>query len=992
MVTLFQSHFIFVPDFSHRRPRISQFYQILSDFLNPELGRQSGQIFLNYQFQLPVQVLKSGFKAVAQDSAFSASGFTLVNADSLGSDRESFLLYISVLLPVIASSIITALTILFILDKVTDHRILMFQTCIEGERLSRIELFYDLAQVPYALKNHVSELVQAAPASAHLQSKFKADLLKVFSLFEITERKPMPEYIRWACKVRATPFSWKNLVKNSFLQFFALSSPNDYQLASSDDPDADVLANTGAKESFKRYLFKSIETKYARKVGFTQVALEHSRVRAASIKPETHVQPGKSKKQIKDDEESARLEELAAFKKSQFIDIDFGEINDANMHITATFEKKNEDFVLRTPKPTSGVRQIYDYVVVRSSSFPCDPRFGYCIRNVAEFSDHFEFDLYSLDDFKKLIVSAPDVERTTKTLPSGGVILKFEDPYMIDDTFIDYAFSSSAFDFDNLVASHKRIYVENTNFSSSHSPPGRFTKMLASCFRFITRKPSPKSEEVELTKMGEGSVTFSTPTFSNDETIYWNPFKDRIFLTVAAIFYESVESYRAIVMSTGVESFFDMLTVNGSLNLKKWKMLGSIDEIMKEHYLKHDPELKTDPEPRIPAVFEAAEFNTDDTNGKIEMTKITCDPTRIEQLLHGAHGSSGKFHADFSLHGPAYSSKDAIRLSGSKLELTKYIQIVGNAQKRFKETTQWQPFQPGCTFEIKWDRSKPETATCIVSKTPSSTVSKTPSPIVSKTPSPTVSETPSSTVSKTPSSTTEITKPEEYRCTVVDDTFRSPPEIKLEFADGGGKKDAHNCHMHVQCFQALQHKVESLTSIDDSDSSNTNMTMYSHQLLDAYKPKGKGALISPFLHSVVCGGAACPMLFFFLFWGYNAMNTYMIHPVWTPAAYAIIVALFYGGIVVMYFLFVYLDFPCKLTICYHATLVLCNLVGQICSTARLLFLTRSIISSSAPLQEPGSVFPDVFLHAFVTLLPAGLQICDACFTLFLALLSWLTPQ
>ena len=107
------------------------------------------------------------------------------------------------------------------------------------------------------------------------------------------------------------------------------------------------------------------------------------------------------------------------------------------------------------------------------------------------------------------------------------------------------------------------------------------------------------------------------------------------------------------------------------------------------------------------------------------------------------------------------------------------------------------------------------------------------------------------------------------------------------------------------------------------------------------------------------------MLFFFLFWGYNSMNTYMIHPVWTPAAYAIIVALFYGGIVVMYFLIVYLDFPCKLTTCYIATFVICNLVGQIFSTARLLYLTRSIISSSALLREPGSVFFSRFVFACI---------------------------
>ena len=102
-----------------------------------------------------------------------------------------------------------------------------------------------------------------------------------------------------------------------------------------------------------------------------------------------------------------------------------------------------------------------------------------------------------------------------------------------------------------------------------------------------------------------------------------------------------------------------------------------------------------------------------------------------------------------------------------------------------------------------------------------------------------------------------------------------------------------------------------MASSDDFEASNTNMDLYAHQLLDAYKPKGKVALVSPFLHAVVCGGAACPMLFLFMFWAYNASNTYLIHPMWTPAAYAIIVALVYGVIVVSYFLIVYLDFPCE---------------------------------------------------------------------------------
>ena len=873
-------------------------YQILSDFFSPELSRESGQIYLNYQFQTPLMIVKSGFNAVAQESAFSTSGYTLVNADQLGSDRESFLLYVSILLPAIASVVIAALVILFILDKVTDHRILMFLTTVEGERLSRIEVFSDLAKVPYALKNHVSELVQAAPASAHLQSKFKADLLKVFALFEIKERRPMPDYIRWACKVRSTPFSWKNTITNSLRQLLAVSAPAGFSRLPNDESDPDILANTGVKESFKRYLFKSVETKYSRKVGFTQTALEQSLLPSKdnAADPKKNLENFKTKMFINYSESVAedtkneystqphgkvRAGELPNFVKVQ-VTVMKAKTTDEDAKRT----KKSVDHVLRTSDNEKISGCMFDYVVVRSRDFPCDPRFGYCIRNVKKCqatkakgsqgpdATYFTFDLYSLDDFKKLDLSKAEGKEIT---------LRFDDPYVIDDKFIDYAFSSNAFDVESLTAALKRVYDEKWESDAPARPPGCIARLFGSCLKQPAAVISKAMNEFDSSD-GSERHTFGSPTFSKNEIIEWNPFKDRVILTVAAIFFESVESYRAIVGSTGVESFLDMLIVNGSLNLKKWKMLGSIDEIMDEHH-KHKNASLGWQQSRIPAFFHP-KLAVDNRKSTLKTRQISCLRSDVEKKVKGGLGNV-ELHGDFSLHGPAYSSKDALRLTGSYEGFSSSINIASDSQYRFSESIEWQPFQPGCSFELKWKHEHKQPTFLVTKKMIhfKEDTDKKGEPI-------------------------EPIKPAETRCIVVDDTIRKDtPEIKLELV--GEEIPVPNCHLHVQCFQALQNKVESMASSDDFEASNTNMDLYAHQLLDAYKPKGKVALVSPFLHAVVCGGAAVPMLFLFMFWAYNASNTYLIHPMWTPAAYAIIVALVYGVIVVSYFLIVYLDFPCE---------------------------------------------------------------------------------
>jgi hypothetical protein len=310
----------------------------------------------------------------------------------------------------------------------------------------------------------------------------------------------------------------------------------------------------------------------------------------------------------------------------------------------------------------------------------------------------------------------------------------------------------------------------------------------------------------------DGACTFGAPVFQSDEVLKWNPFRDRIILTTAAIFFEGVESYRAITSSTGVESFFDLLIVNGSNNLRKWKLLGSIDEIMNDFHKHHKGS-------RIPAVFEPH----DAAGFVIRCSKIDVTST----LSRVALNSSGA--SDFSLHGPAVSSKDSIQLTGSNDAFHQSI-VVNSSKKSFSEKLEWLPFQPGCVFQMRW-----------------------------------------SSLQNKENGTTFSMADNKNSITVSGDT-RSVPDITVKFVEG--ELDEPNCHLHTQCFQALQKKVEEITTGEsDGKADASGRILYAHQYLDAYKPKGKAALISPFFHSVIALAAVIPTLAFFVLLGWSQITS-----------------------------------------------------------------------------------------------------------------------
>jgi hypothetical protein len=886
------------------RPRISQFYLILSDFLAPEIGRFATPLYLFFQNQTPVNIVKTSFDPVSTGPTKEQSGFILSTQSTLSSSAQSTaLLLLSCILPVLSATVVVVAAVFVIVDKIADYRKSIFLSTVEGERLSRLVDFADLAQVPFALKTHVSELVKSAPASAHLQSKFKADLLKIMSLFEIQERKPMPEYSCWYTKVRQTPFTLKNTILISLRQLFSLSSAeNEYeQVPTSDDPNlqSEPLKSAGVQESFKTYLFKNVHKKFVRKVSFSSTALEQSFKEYLS-EPTT----SETKNEV--------LNQLNQFKSEKHIDFVLHQIKATVVDDGGDDKKKVFSCVFEAEDDTSEMKsRIHDYVIVKCQGFPqgfpFDPRFGYCIRNVKEVIvkevRKKTFDLISLDNFQILEMPPSFVGAPFE------VNLTFEDPYTLDDQFLQYAFNEDAFEHAKLVSSFNRIYNETfVSFKSkSRSSPGFF----ANCFQCCDKSAMDNDESkkrlatessysgshgsdsaVEMNSVDksskQGACIFGAPVFRSNETLKWNPFRDRIILATTAIFFESVESFRQICSSTGVESFFDLLIVNGSKNLKKWKSLGSIDYIMNKFHRKKafnkDSQESQDTERnvRIPAFFEG----TEDSHKKV-VWKLHCQKKNIEDHFK----PDDKFpRLDFSLHGPAVSSKDAVQFDTmSPFEKIK----VSVDQKTFRENIAWQPFQPGCIFHMEWPSSL-------------KTIHGTPS---------------GSNKSQGEESPNTVTS------FIVSDGTRTVPEIEFQFdpvesvevqnggtnpdkAEKADKKLYQKCHMHMQCFHALQQRVEEIESAEDEDGPDgSNADLYAHQFLDAYKPKGKNAIISPFLHGFISIATIVPTFAFFGFWAYNQSIYYSMPVFWSLAIYFLIICAIYIGIAVIYFFLCYLEFP-----------------------------------------------------------------------------------
>jgi hypothetical protein len=291
-----------------------------------------------------------------------------------------------------------------------------------------------------------------------------------------------------------------------------------------------------------------------------------------------------------------------------------------------------------------------------------------------------------------------------------------------------------------------------------------------------------------------------------------------------------------------------------------------------------------------------------------DMSTITFRQSVIEGKLKKMQNSSSGFHTDCTLHGPASSSKNVVRSTASNGGLPKSIKMIfeangtvskakewfTDAKHRYEEDIEWHPFQPGCSFDIDTNSQIQGTTGGDSLETNKNAAEQE---NLELRPTKMVFADVRFTFFGKPNYKPEANKSK--KCT----------KIELVDDDESSLAGNPNCHLHVQCFQALQQKVEAMCA-DEFEFSNSSSALYSHQLLHAYKPRGiLNASLSALIHSCFCGFAMCPTLLFFVLWAYNNVNAYLIHPYWTPAAYVIIYVAIFAGISVAYLLVVYLEFP-----------------------------------------------------------------------------------
>jgi hypothetical protein len=119
----------------------------------------------------------------------------------------------------------------------------------------------------------------------------------------------------------------------------------------------------------------------------------------------------------------------------------------------------------------------------------------------------------------------------------------------------------------------------------------------------------------------------------------------------------------------------------------------------------------------------------------------------------------------------------------------------------------------------------------------------------------------------------------------------------------------HPCHIHTHCFRALQQRIERLESEESNVDDPSHALMYAHQLLDAYKPRGRSALLAPLLHFSITLAAVAPFVGFFFFLSVTQVQYYALNWFWSLGVYSLTLVLIHVVVAIVYFMLVYLEFP-----------------------------------------------------------------------------------
>jgi len=132
-------------------------------------------------------------------------------------------------------------------------------------------------------------------------------------------------------------------------------------------------------------------------------------------------------------------------------------------------------------------------------------------------------------------------------IPNTELTLHFDDPYVIDDDTIEWFKNKDLFHSKNIKMQIGRAVDDDLN---------------------------------ELARLSSKDHQLKDVVWRKKEFVLkFSPYEHRTLIVLASIYFDACEAYRNIVSATGVEFFMDLLLVNGSANIKKWKKFGSISEV-----------------------------------------------------------------------------------------------------------------------------------------------------------------------------------------------------------------------------------------------------------------------------------------------------------------------------------------------------------------------------------------------------------------------------
>ena len=133
---------------------------------------------------------------------------------------------------------------------------------------------------------------------------------------------------------------------------------------------------------------------------------------------------------------------------------------------------------------------------------------------------------------------------------------------------------------------------------------------------------------------------------------------------------------------------------------------------------------------------------------------------------------------------------------------------------------------------------------------------------------------------------TEVVGERHYDHNVLINPYLEQPEVSFDSTENAVRAV---CGVSPVSFHKLMKYIETLNNSDDNAPPEA---IFASELLSYYRPKGRLALISPFLHVSLIIACCVPTLALFTLWALNQFSYYYF-TITQTSAFALLVVCFY---------------------------------------------------------------------------------------------------